>query len=76
MNTDNTELHDELREEYDLSQLHLRKSGPARKPLLVGSGLEVHLEPDVAELFPSAQAVNEALRFLIRLRQQQVVLQR
>jgi gas vesicle protein len=30
-------------------------------------GLTVHLEPDVAEMFPNSQAVNEALRFLIRV---------
>ena len=27
----------------------------------------VRLEPDVAEAFPTADAVNEALRFLIRI---------
>lgn len=27
----------------------------------------VNLEPDVAEMFPDAQSVNEALRFLIRI---------
>nr|WP_238544300.1 hypothetical protein [Gloeocapsa sp. PCC 73106] len=27
----------------------------------------MQLEPDVAEMFPSADAVNEALRFLIRV---------
>ncbi len=27
----------------------------------------MRLEPDVAEMFPSADAVNEALRFLIRV---------
>ncbi|NWF59499.1 MAG: hypothetical protein HXY43_09385 [Fischerella sp.] len=30
-------------------------------------GLTVRLEPDVAEMFPNSQAVNEALRFLIRV---------
>lgn len=29
--------------------------------------LTVRLEPDVAEMFPNSQAVNEALRFLIRV---------
>ena len=29
----------------------------------------MRLEPDVAEMFPSADAVNEALRFLIRVMQ-------
>src|SRR6478672_11973748 len=31
------------------------------------TGTKVRLEPDVAEMFPSADAVNEALRFLIRV---------
>ncbi len=30
-------------------------------------GLAVYLESDVAEIFPNSQAVNEALRFLIRV---------
>jgi hypothetical protein len=30
------------------------------------AGTTVRLEPDVAEMFPTADAVNEALRFLIR----------
>ncbi|MBH8561156.1 hypothetical protein I8748_03010 [Nostoc sp. CENA67] len=30
-------------------------------------GLTVYLEADVAEIFPNSQAVNEALRFLIRV---------
>ncbi|MEH1828770.1 MAG: hypothetical protein V7L22_26130 [Nostoc sp.] len=29
--------------------------------------LTVFLEPDVAEMFPNSEAVNEALRFLIRV---------
>jgi len=29
--------------------------------------LTVRLEPDVAEMFPSADAVNEALRLLMRM---------
>ncbi len=29
--------------------------------------LTVFLEPDVAEIFPNSEAVNEALRFLIRV---------
>lgn len=33
----------------------------------ISEGLTVHLEEDVAEIFPNAQAVNEALRFLIRV---------
>jgi hypothetical protein len=33
-------------------------------------GLAVFLEPDVAEIFPNSQAVNEALRFLIKVTKQ------
>jgi hypothetical protein len=55
---------DELRPEYDLTQMQLRKVGPGRR--MAESSL-VQLAPDVAEMFPDAQAVNEALRFLIRI---------
>jgi hypothetical protein len=59
-----TEMEDELRPEYDLRSLQVRKVGPGRKSL---GGLTVRLEPDVAEVFPDSEAVNEALRFLIRI---------
>lgn len=55
--------NDELRPEYDLGSLRVRKLGPGRKRL----GDTVRLEPDVAEVFPDADSVNEALRFLIRV---------
>jgi hypothetical protein len=58
-----SDLDDELREEYDLSALRVRKLGPARK----GFGDVVRLEPDVADAFPDADSVNQALRFLIRV---------
>ena len=57
------ELEDELRSEYDLSTLRVRKLGPGRKSF----GDVIKLEPDVAGAFPNADAVNEALRFLIRV---------
>ena len=57
------EIEDELRPEYDLRSLRVRKVGSGRK----GFGEMVRLEPDVAEVFPDAEAVNEALRFLIRI---------
>jgi hypothetical protein len=56
-------LDDDLRSEYNLEELRLRKSGPGRN---VPEPPMVRLEPDVVEVFPNAQAVNEALRFLIR----------
>jgi ribosomal 50S subunit-associated protein YjgA (DUF615 family) len=58
-----TEMEDDLRPEYDLSTLRVRKLGPGRKRF----GDVVRLEPDVAEAFPDADSVNEALRFLIRV---------
>jgi len=57
------ELGDELRPEYDLSTLRIRKLGPGRKSF----GDVIKLDPDVAGAFPNADAVNEALRFLIRV---------
>lgn len=57
------EMDDELRPEYDLNSLRVRKVGPGR----TGFGEFVRLAPDVAEVFPNAEAVNEALRFLIRV---------
>ena len=57
------EMDDELRPEYDLRRLRVRKVGPGRK----GFGDFVRLEMDVANVFPNSEAVNEALRFLIRI---------
>lgn len=59
-----TEMDDELRPEYDLKSLRVRKLGPGRKSF---GGSVIRLEPDVAEVFPDAESVNEALRFLIRI---------
>ena len=57
---------DELRPEYDLSQLKGRVLGKYVERYREGTNL-VLLEPDVAEAFPDADSVNEALRFLIRV---------
>jgi hypothetical protein len=57
------EIEDEMRQEYDLKSLRVRKLGPGRKRF----GDVVRLEPDVVEVFPDAVSVNEALRFLIRV---------
>jgi hypothetical protein len=64
MKKDNSELEDEMRSEYDLRSLRVRKFGAGRKSF---GGVVVRLEPDVAEMFPDADAVNEALRFLVRV---------
>jgi hypothetical protein len=44
--------------------MRVRRLGPERKSF---GGSIVRLEPDVAEVFPDAESVNEALRFLIRI---------
>ena len=59
-----TKMDDELRPEYDLKGLRVRKLGPGRTSF---GGSVVRLEPDVAEVFPDAESVNEALKFLIRV---------
>ena len=58
-----SEFEEELRPEYDLRSLRVRKLGPGRKAF----GDVIKLEPDVADVFPDADAVNQALRFLIRV---------
>ena len=58
-----TEMKDELRPEYDLRALRVRKLGPGRQSF----GDVVRLAPDVVRAFPDADAVNQALRFLIRV---------
>ena len=64
MKKDKTTIQDELRPEYDLKSLRVRKMGPEPKQF---GGSAIQLEPDVAEVFPDAASVNEALRFLMRL---------
>ena len=54
---------DTMRDEYDLSKA-VRGVTAAR--YAEGSNVVV-LDPDVAELFPNARSVNEALRTLARL---------
>lgn len=58
-----TDMDDEIRPEYDLKSLRVRKLGSGRRKF----GEVVRLESDVAEVFPDAESVNEALRFLIRI---------
>jgi hypothetical protein len=67
MKRDKLEMEDDLRTEYDLKSLRVRRIGSGRKSF---GTTTVRLEPDVAEMFPSADAVNEALRFLTRVMQQ------
>ena len=56
------DCEDALRPEYDFTKLAVVARGPGRQ-----RGETVTLAPDVARVFPTAEAVNEALRFLIRI---------
>lgn len=58
--------NDELRPEYDLSQLKGGVRGNYAGEYAKGTNL-VLLEKDVAEVFSDAKSVNEALRTLIRI---------
>lgn len=55
-------MEDELRSEYDLKTLKVRKMGTDRRNF---GDTVIRLDADVAEIFTSAESVNEALRFLI-----------
>ncbi|MEB3229056.1 MAG: hypothetical protein VKJ27_11810 [Synechocystis sp.] len=57
-------MEDELRREYNLKALKVRKLGTQRQQF--GKQI-IKLDEDVAEIFTSAESVNEALRFLIMI---------
>ncbi len=57
-------LNDELKAEHHLSDLKVRKIGEGRRFLQENAVL---LDVDVAKVFPDSDAVNQALRFLIRI---------
>ena len=67
----NIEMDDELRPAYDFSQLEGGVRGKYAERYRAGNNL-VLLAPDVAEVFPDDEAVNEALRMLIRIAQIQI----
>jgi hypothetical protein len=55
---------DDLRPEYDLKSLRVRNLEPERPSF---NKEVVRLAPDVAEVVPDSESVNETLRFLIRI---------
>jgi len=61
---------DDLRPEYDLAKLKGGVRGKYFKRATSGTTL-VLLEPDVAEAFPDAKTVNQALRALAKIAQNQ-----
>ncbi len=55
----------ELNEEYDLSKMTILPKGRFDPKRRIGNNVIV-LEPDVAKAFPNDEAVNEALRLLLK----------
>jgi len=64
--TNDSDLKDDLREEYDFSQMKNGVRGKYAEQYNESVKL-ILLEPDVAEIFPDAQSVNEALRALSKI---------
>jgi hypothetical protein len=56
-------VNDDLRPEYDLSELSGGVRGKYYRDATAGTNL-VLIEPDLASVFPNAEAVNRALRIL------------
>jgi hypothetical protein len=65
------DMTDDLREEYDFSQLPGGIRGKYVKSAQMSTNV-VLLEPDIAQVFRTAEAVNQALRLLIHLAKTQV----
>jgi len=56
----------ELRDEYDLSKMAVVATGRYAPGRRVGKNVVV-LAPDVAQAFPSDEAVNQALRLVLQM---------
>ncbi len=70
MNTEVDELEDELRPEYDFSNMAGGVRGKYIERYRTGTNV-VLLDPDVAKAFPTNASVNEALRLLLQIAQRQ-----
>ena len=57
-------LDDDLRPEYDLSQLKGGVRGKYHRQAVAGTNLML-IEPELAEVFRDAESVNRALRLLV-----------
>ena len=58
------EMNDDLRPEYDLSQLKGGVLGKYYREATAGTNL-VLIEPELADVFPDSESVNRALRMLV-----------
>lgn len=67
MNEIKTEVDDdELRPEYDLTQLKGKTRGKYAERYQAGTNL-IRLDADVAAAFPDAKSANDALRLLLKI---------
>jgi hypothetical protein len=66
-------IADDLRPEYDFSKMKGGVRGKYAQRYRAGTNL-VKIQPDVAEVFADDNAVNEALRSLIRVARHEVKL--
>jgi hypothetical protein len=66
----NQELEDDLRPEYDFTQMGQGVRGKYVDRYQPRTNV-VLLDPDVAKVFPTSESVNEALRLLIQIAQRQ-----
>lgn len=71
MNENNKQAEDEMRPEYDLSQLTGKVRGKYVERYRTGTNL-VLLDSDVQAAFPDAESVNEALRMLMKVAHRQI----
>ncbi len=62
---DNYDLDDDIAPEYDISQMKRATEQEQRFRAQARANL-IRLAPDVAEAFPTSEAVNEALRQILR----------
>ncbi len=64
------DIKDDLRPEYDFSRMKGGVRGKYVERYRTGTNI-VLLDPDVAQAFPTSEAVNEALRLLMQIAQRQ-----
>ena len=69
--TDKTKFNDELRPDYDETLLKNGTRGKYVEQYAAGTNI-VRLDPDVAAAFPTEEAVNEALRYILKERNNHV----
>jgi hypothetical protein len=66
-NTVKADENEDMLPEYDLRQMRIVKRGPGHNRDNPERLVRVTLDPDIAEVFDSDQAVNEALRAFLQL---------